>query len=421
MIGQANIDLERTIIGEMFSDEGILIEALSELTASDFSDTMAKTVFESAAVTLSKGQKVDPVTIQSEWQPEQKGMLKDFLLESYQGVISTSAYRHHFKQLKNAAVIRKARAETADLYDLFSVSSDIELLREKATDLLQVFDNKSQTKCVDVKTDFGKFINRIGLPREYLSTGIKEIDYFLKVEKGDFIVIGGRPSSGKTAITLQIACNIAKSHKVVYFSLETSDDKLFDRIVANKTMTDFSKIKRGELNADDKQFLIDEYKEIFANLNLVIVNAAGMSVSQIQSIAIQQKADVIFIDYLGLINSGKESISAYEKTSQISIALHTMAQYQKISVFALCQLNRTGKSEPDMTSLRDSGQIEQDADAIILLSNIDDSEENKHIKELTIAKNKEGETGKQRICFQGKYQRFYSFVEDVRTYTETLF
>lgn len=421
MIGTVNTDLEKMVIGEMFSDERILIEALSELTADDFSDTMTKTIFESAAVTLSKGQKVDPVTIQSEWIPEQKSILRNFLYECFQGVISTSAYKNHFKQLQDLAIIRKARAKTADLFDLFESTSDIELLRGKATDILQAFDSKSQEKRVDTVTGFDRFIEEIGQPREYMKTGIKSLDYFLKIEKGDFIIIGGRPSSGKTAITLQMAANMSETYKVVYFSLETSSNKLFDRLIANKSMTDFSKIKRGELNAQNKQYLIEQYRDKFARLNLVTVDAAGMSVSQIQSTAIQEKADAVFIDYIGLINCGNSKLSPYEKMSQISIALHTMAQYQKMCVFALCQLNRSGKDDPDMTSLRDSGQIEQDADAIILLSNVDNSEENKHIKKLFVAKNKEGETGDIRLLFQGNYQRFSSYATDKSEYTDVPF
>ena len=377
MIGTETFDIENNVIGEMFSDNGILVEALSELTSDDFSDYMAKRVFESAVALLEKGKSIDPVTIQSEWNNDEKDELKQYLLTCYQSTVSCSAYKLHFEQLKQIAVKRKAKSIINDLQSQFEATEDIETLRESATNLLQALDNRKQETAVDSVTGFDKFINRIGKPRNYISTGISALDYFLKIEKGDFVIVGGRPSSGKTALTLQMAVNMAERYKVVYFSLETSADKLYDRIIANKTTTDFAKIKRNELTEADKQRLSND-KGIFDCLNLTIVNGAGMSVSQIQSKAIQLQADIIFIDYMGLINCGNNKLSSYEKMTQISIALHTMAQYQNVCVIALCQLNRGGKNEPDMTSLKDSGQIEQDADAVLILSDYDDKEENKH-------------------------------------------
>lgn len=421
MIGTEMTELESVIIGEMFSDGGVLAEAMSELTSDDFSHILPKTIFESASATLNKGKKVDPLTIQSEWQPEQKDELKNYLYKCHQSVVTTEAYRQHFKMLKESAVIRRAKAKNAELYDLFSASSDIELLQEKAGEILQAFDNKTQSRCIDSVSCFERFINRIGKPRNYIKLGIKSIDYYLKVEKGDFIIIGGRPSSGKTALTLQFALNIAKSYKVLYFSFETSPDKLFDRIIANQTMTNFSKIKRNELSANEKQILVEQFTETFKNRDIVLVSAAGMSVTQIQSTAIQHKADVIFIDYLGLISSGNDKTTLYEKISKISVMLHTMAQSLDIAVFALCQLNRTGGTDPDMSALRDSGQIEQDADAILLLSKVyNDNGEVGGVRNLKIAKNKDGETGTITLYFQGVFQRF-STSEEAETYTDIPF
>lgn len=420
MIGSEAFDIESNIIGEMFSDNGILIEALSELTSDDFSNYLAKRIFDSVVKLFEKRESIDPLTIQSEWNSNEKDELRQYLLTCYQSTVSCSAYKLHFEQLKQIAVKRKAKSIINDLHSQFEATEDIETLRESATNLLQALDNRKQETAVDFVTGFDKFINRIGKPRNYISTGIATLDYNLRIEKGDFVIVGGRPSSGKTALTLQMAVNMAGRYKVVYFSLETSADKLVDRLVANKTTTDFAKIKRNELTEADKQRLSNN-RRIFECLNLTIVNGAGMSVSQIQSKAIQLQADIIFIDYIGLINCGNNKLSSYEKMTQISIALHTMAQYQNICVIALCQLNRGGKSEPDMTSLRDSGQIEQDADAILILSNYDDKEENKHLKNLNLVKNKDGETGFFQLCFQGNYQRFYSYKNNTEEYTDIPF
>lgn len=402
-------ETEGIIIAEMLKDEIICAEGLSELSSDDFSLAYPKIIFESMVETFQKGEKVDAVTIQSKWKPEQKNELKQYLFECSEAVVSLEAYREHIKALKNASTFRRARAKTAELYDLFSASSDIELLQEKAGEVLREFDKTAQDKGFTLESCFNNFIERIGCKREYIETGIKAIDKYVKIEKGDFIIIGGRPSTGKTALTLQMALKMAESYKVVYFSFETAQNKLFDRIMAFKTMTDFSKIKSGELNLKDKQFYIENYSEYFKKINFKIVNAAGMNVTQIQSNAIAEKADIIFIDYLGLINIGNDKLSNYEKTSRISVMLHTMAQSLNIAVFALCQLHRGSEREPGMEALRDSGQIEQDADAIILLARkFDNNVEIEGQRDIRIVKNKDGETVCFDMTFQGNYQRFSS-------------
>lgn len=419
MIGTVNVELEKTIIGEMIRDDGICIEALCELTADNFSDPYARAIFESMSVTSSKGEKIDPVTIQREWNPEQIGTLRNYLVECHLGVISESAYKQHFEQLKELSMIRKAKKETADLFDLFESTTDIEMLRAKATDILNAFDTQSRDKAVDIESGFNNFIENIGKPKNYIKTGISALDYFLKIQKGDFVIVGAKPSQGKTALTLQIAYNMSAFYNVVYFSLETSAEKLYERIVSCATMTDFSKIKQGTLNEQDKRYLIEQQKT-FAQHNLKVVNASGMTVSQIQSIAIQQKADIIFIDYIGLIiSSGNKKQSSYEKMTQISIDLHTMAQTRNICVFGLCQLNRGGGEEPELHSLRDSGQIEQDADAVLFLHT--PNQEDEAHKRLSIKKNKDGETGKITLHFDGNHQRFSSHTSNQSEYTDIPF
>jgi len=140
----------------------------------------------------------------------------------------------------------------------------------------------------------------------------------------------------------------------------------------------------------------------FTKLKLSIVAAAGWSVPQIQAKAVQLGAEIIFVDYLGLIKS--EGSGRYEKITNISVDLHTMAQSRKITTIALSQLNREGMGEPDMTHLRESGQLEQDADIILLLHSMGEKE--RFDRKLIIAKNKEGRTGALRFSFDGAHQKF---------------
>ena len=145
-----------------------------------------------------------------------------------------------------------------------------------------------------------------------------------------------------------------------------------------------------------------ELDEVFRDLNFYTVEAAGWTAAQIKAKAIQLGAEIIFIDYMGLISA--EGSGRYEKMTNISIDLHTMAQQSNITVVALSQLNREGKGEPGMEALRESGQIEQDADIIMLLHVPDDDYPDE--RELIIAKNKEGKTGIIKLIFNGEIQKF---------------
>ena len=134
------------------------------------------------------------------------------------------------------------------------------------------------------------------------------------------------------------------------------------------------------------------------------MTAAGWTAEQIKSKAVQAQAEIIFVDYLTLMKSSGKT--PYERATQISMDLHTLAQQMGITVIALAQLNRAGKGAPDMTSLKESGQIEQDAYAILLIHWPDQEDST---RELIIAKNKEGQTGKTTIAFDGRRQTFYEW------------
>ena len=248
---------------------------------------------------------------------------------------------------------------------------------------------------------FLDFLKRKENKQKHIPTGFAELDRYLYLDPGDFIIVGGRPSSGKTAFTLQMLLKMSREYKVGYFSLETSREGIADRLISNFSRTDFGKINRSEFT-DEDWIQITKCYDDFSKLNLEVIEAAGWGVQQVRGYTAMNQYDVIFIDYLTLLTGrGKDSV---EKASNISKDLHTMAQADKVTVFALSQLNRKGAESPDMTSLRESGQIEQDADAILLLSY--DAYEPEE-RELTIAKNKKGRIGKIKLRFDGSIQTFW--------------
>lgn len=208
------------------------------------------------------------------------------------------------------------------------------------------------------------YIRRLDEKAKYILTGIPVIDRYLNLSPGNLFIIGGRPSAGKTALSLQMACEMArKGYKVCYFSLETDPDTLTARIIANRLAIPLSDVKAKTV----PQSSLDDLAELH-RLPLFIRSASGKGAGWIKAQAQRMKAQVVFIDYLQLLTASKAK-DRYQQITSISIALHELAQTTGILVVALAQLNRNAAhASPSTADLKESGQLEQDADAILLLS-----------------------------------------------------
>lgn len=236
----------------------------------------------------------------------------------------------------------------------------------------------------------------------YIKTGLERLDEALHISPGDFIIIGGRPSAGKTALSLQIAASMAKqNYTVYYFSLETSKRKLGARLMANQIYCPLDTVKNKAVSLNEIDGQAKNMK-----MPLYIRSAAGKNVAWMKAQALRKKAQIIFVDYLQLIHETGAK-DRYAAITAISIALHELAQTTGIVVVALAQLNRNPSkpgATPTNSDLRESGQIEQDADAIILLSG---DNPDKYL--FRLSKNKEGEIGDLPITFNKQIQRFQEY------------
>ena len=247
------------------------------------------------------------------------------------------------------------------------------------------------------------YIRRLDEKAKYILTGIPVIDRYLNLSPGNLFIIGGRPSAGKTALSLQMACEMArKGYKVCYFSLETDPDTLTARIIANRLAIPLADVKAKTV----PQSSLDDLAELH-KLPLFIRSASGKGAGWIKAQAQRMKAQVVFIDYLQLLTASKAK-DRYQQITSISIALHELAQTTGILVVALAQLNRNAAhTAPSTADLKESGQLEQDADAILLLSS--DGEAYQCI----LAKNKEGRVGEVPLTFDKTRQRFLALTSEL--------
>lgn len=279
----------------------------------------------------------------------------------------------------------------ADLPDLYSKMGEALTLDREDQDF------KPIGELVD------NYVRKLNEKPKYIPSGIPVLDKHLHLSPGNLFIIGGRPSAGKTALSLQMACEQARrGFRVCYFSLETDPDTLTARIISNRLAVPLADVKSKTVPQSDLDSLADLHK-----LPLFIRSASGKGTGWIKAQAQRMKAQVIFIDYLQLLAASKAK-DRYQQITSISIGLHELAQTTGILVVALAQLNRNAAhASPSTADLKESGQLEQDADAILLLS--DDGEDYQAI----LAKNKEGRVGEIPLTFDKPRQRFLAVTSEL--------
>lgn len=245
------------------------------------------------------------------------------------------------------------------------------------------------------------YIRNLDQQPNYIATGIGPLDRNLHILPGNFILIGGRPSAGKTALSLQIAVEMAKQgRKVCYFSLETSPRILAQRIIANQLYAPLEQVKTKNVPAAE----LDGLSKL-RQLPLYIRSASGRNVAWIRAQALRMKAQVVMVDYVQIIRPDRSG-DRYQAITQISIGLHELAQTTGMVVIGAAQLSRNAAHTlPTNADLKESGQLEQDADAVLLLGNAEDGR-----SVCILSKNKEGRVGEIPMAFEKERQRFLEVV-----------
>lgn len=305
--------------------------------------------------------------------------------------------------VKEQAALSRARELAFKIVDGSTRYADLTGIYEQLGEAINLHSERSDF--IPMCDGIDNYIRKLDDKPEYISTGLRVLDNNLHLVPGNFVVIGGRPSAGKTALSLQLACEIAKNgRKVAYFSLETDPDTLYARIIANQLGVPLHTVKNKTVSIDelDRLAAIKKYP-------LFVRSAAGKSVGWIRTQSIRMQAKVVFIDYLQLIHQAGAK-DRYSAVTEISMALHEFAQSTGTLVVALAQLNReTARAgiPPTAADLRESGQIEQDADAIILLAqNVTTKKRPEQHYHFALEKNKEGNVGSMDITFQMETQQF---------------
>lgn len=390
--------IEYTILGTVLIEPEHTGEVVAVLSPEHFSSVPTRGLFEAVSALHFRGDPVDPVTVIQEAGADYEIAVKD-ALEYY---ISGSSLPYYCEMLKEQGQLRKIQAEAMSIATAGTLQETRECL-DRLNGLMVSRRGVEILSAAEAAMDFYK--RQDAEKPEYLGWGFPALNADLYAELGDFVVVGGYPSAGKTLLSLQFALTLAEKYRVGYFSLETGPRKLVDRTMSHLSKVPLAKIKRRDFDEADYKALISAASKL-DKLKLDFLDAGGMAVRDIQALTLNKHYQVIVVDYLQLVtDTGR---GRYEQVTNISQSLHTLARANGITVIALAQLRRPEKTlgkpkPPTMADFRESGQIEQDADIAMLLWPSDPND-NHSSRILKVGKNKEGERLKMELDFDGATQ-----------------
>ena len=408
MISDAYLDSCNRLLGCMLKDKQAAAEIILKMSEQDFIFDEHKLIFNTAVKLFNEDIDVTPQTVGGKTSDEIYAMCKSMVELTPSSVEWTGVW----EIIKNSAKIEKASKYIDEMKaDASNMATDIETLRGKAENLVGMLNDETDKDSFDYNELQIEYIQNLGNQRKFVDFGIDKLTRTARCPKNGLVVIGARPSVGKTAIALQFCKYMGQHCKVGFFSLETDRLTVMDRLNASSAGVPLEKLQDGNLTPLEYKHVVDAARR---KLNFKIYQASGYTPEQIRGKIVRDRLDVVFIDYLQLIRNQNPKFSEYERVTYASSALKNIATDLNVTVVALSQLNRniTKYEEPDPSDLRSSGQIEQDANVILftylpsedeLPDNIENQESLRWFK---IAKAKEGKLGKFKMYFDGQYQRF---------------
>ena len=308
--------------------------------------------------------------------------------------------------------VKKLRAAMESVEKIDKVTSDD--ITKIIADFSQLTEIAETTKIVDIKELFAlaKTETEKAMQTKEPTGILSGFDVFDSVsdgfQKGELSILAARPSVGKTSLALSMCMNIAKNHPAAFISLETPDKMIAFKITGLLADALIFQLRKGFLTEQKYKEIFEKKASEFQQRNFFLVDKTSVDILELKSIVrrlvLQYRIEIVFIDYIGLVDAGSSNMPVYEKQSIVSRSLKEMAREFNIAICALCQVSRgaEGQNKPPLLSdLRGSGSIEQDADVVMFIhgNRIIPKDEQSATRELIIAKNRNGECTLGKINF----------------------
>ena len=436
-------EAERAVLGGLMLETQRFDTVIQVIKENDFDGKDHQIIFQSMSELIEENKPLDPLTVSEKL--DNKNSLnkvggKEYLIELATSTPSAANLEAYAEIIRQRSITRKLMKANSDISELISnpQGQDGVSLLDKAESMIFALNdetNKNDSSLQSMKELIPSTMDRLhelsnksgGLIGS--STGFKDLDTKLQgVQKGDLIVVAGRPSMGKTSLAMNIAENVLlddySDGAVLIFSLEMPGESLTTRMLSGMCKLDQQNVRSGMLKDDELRILLQQSEKL-KNLPLWIDDSSILSPMELRAKARrlarteENGLSLIVVDYLQLMQLPLSTENRVNQISEISRSLKSLAKELNVPVIALSQLNRAVEQRPNkrpiMADLRDSGAIEQDADVILFIYrdevyNEDSEQGNK--AEIIIGKQRNGPIGTVNLTFLKEYTRFENFSSD---------
>jgi replicative DNA helicase len=436
-----NLDAERFVLGAILMDDALYIQVAGALEAADFTLEKHRRIFLRMGELFDRGERIDRVTVANELMKQNQLESVDgvsYLVSLDEGLPVLSNLESYVRIVKDKSVLRRIIFTSQSLIDRCLLAEDEpdQILASAEESLLKLGDTRTADSLVNPKRILEEFdggINAFLDPSKRikgLSTGFLRLDEMTGgLHEGDLVILAARPSMGKTALALNIAQHVAlrpgEEQPVAVFSLEMSRESLLTRMICAAARVDQQKFRASYLNQDERRRLAKAASDLVQS-PLFIDDTSGAHLMDIHAKLRRLKAErglgLVVIDYLQLMSGRGRYENRNQEISTISRGLKLLAKDLKVPMLVLSQLNRApeirqGDHRPQLSDLRESGSIEQDADLVAFIFREEvykpQDESLRGLAELLIAKQRNGPIGKVNLVFLKEFTKFENRTNDL--------
>jgi replicative DNA helicase len=437
-----DIEAEKAVLGSMLIDSEGIFKIATFLAPEDFFSPENQLVYEACFNLYQRNEGINQITVARELV--QKERLEEVggaaYLSHLVSTVPTSLHIEYYAQIvSRLAIMRRLISAGSQITALgYEADAEVDVALSRAEDVLfKVRQRRSRQDFVPIRQVLGQYFEEAGptLTREeaipHVLTYFTAVDDILGgLQRSDLIVLGARPSAGKTSLALNIARNTAINQKacVALFSLEMSRQAVVQRLLSNEANVDSKSVRLG-LYTEKEERRIMEASGILSEAPIYVDDSPQSRVVEMRSKAkrlnFERTVDLVIVDYLQLIQGAARSESRVQELSEITRSLKALAREIDAPVLAISQLSRAvewrASHKPQLSDLRDSGSIEQDADVVLFISRdemyfSEDEWKKAHdievepyprgIADIIIAKHRNGPTGEVKLHFIAKTAKF---------------
>lgn len=417
------IESEKGIIGCILLDSDCLNEIYRDLPIEAFTNEFNRDCYQSMLAMFDNGQRIDLISLAGRLENEHldKPTILQSLNECVQATTSSVTVGSFAKEL---IAEHKARKLKRLVEGISLIPNDIDYtIGQLMTELEAMNDNrKEDTRHIRDIVAMHKDNYFREVDKKLIKTGFFKLDDTLGgLEGGDITIIGARPSVGKSALVTQIIANVAsRNARVGYFNLEMNESQVYERFVSRMAKLSLTRVRRAKTFLGGEEEAFAKANEQLANYD-VVISTGSKSVRDIKTASRHMKFDLIVIDYLQLIKADKSFANRASEVGEVSKAIKGLAMELNVPIILLSQLSRGVESrdvkEPQLSDLRESGDIEQDASNVIFIWNLSDD---KRCKGMSVAKNRQGELTKIGLEFDGEHMEFRERQEEFYQWQKTV-